>query len=53
MKSQMRLVLGVIFMYFRVFFKCKCTEWIYCFVLQKIQIFFGVLDIPDIFLGNQ
>ena len=45
------LVLGVISMYFRVFSCGTYTESGYLFVLQKFQIFFGVLEISDIFWG--
>ena len=45
------LVLGVISMKFSVFSRGKCTECGYFWGLQKNQIFFGVLDIPDIFFG--
>ena len=38
-------------MQFRVFFKGQCTELGYFFGLLEFQIFFGVLEIPDIFLG--
>ena len=38
-------------MHFRVFFKVKGTELGYCLGLLKFQIFFGLLDIPDIFWG--
>ena len=41
----------VISMQFRVFFKVKVQNLGYFFGLLKIQIFFGVLEIPDIFLG--
>ena len=41
----------VISMHFRVFFKVKGTELGYFFGLLKCQIFFGMLDIPDIFFG--
>ena len=33
------LVLGVISMYFKVLSSGKCTERVYCFGLQKFQIF--------------
>ena len=45
---KIRLVLGVISMKFSVFSRGKCTECGYFWGLQKIQIFFGVLDIRDI-----
>ena len=38
-------------MHFRVFFKVKGTELGYFLGLLKFQIFFGLLDIPDIFGG--
>ena len=38
-------------MHFRVFFKVKGTELGYFLGLLKFQIFFGLLDIPDIFWG--
>ena len=38
-------------MHLRVFFKVKDTELGYFLGLLKLQIFFGVLDIPDIFWG--
>ena len=41
----------VISMHFRVFFKVKGTELGYFLGLLKFQIFFGLLDIPDIFWG--
>ena len=47
------LVLGVISMYLGVFSYGKCTEWGYFLGLQKFQIFFWVLDIPDIFFDKQ
>ena len=38
-------------MHLRVFSKGQGTEWGYFFGLPKFQIFFGVLEIPDIFWG--
>ena len=38
-------------MHFRVFSKCQSREWGYFIGLLKFQIFFGVLEIPDIFGG--
>ena len=45
------LYLGVVSMNFKVFSKGHCTKWGYFFGLLKFQIFFGVLEIPDIFGG--
>ena len=44
------LVFGVISMHFRVFSKGQGIKWRYVFGLLKFLIFFGVLDIPDVFL---
>ena len=44
----MRLYLGVVSMYFRVFSYGQCTEWGYFLRLLKFQIFLGMLEIPDI-----
>ena len=49
--SQKWASLGVISMHFRVFFKVKGTELGYLLGLLRFQIFFWVLDIPDIFWG--
>ena len=38
-------------MHFRVFSYGQGTEWRIFFGLLKFQIFFGVLEIPDIFWG--
>ena len=38
-------------MHFRVFFKVKVQNGGYFLGLFKFQIFFGVLEIPDIFGG--
>ena len=38
-------------MHFRVFFKVKVQKGGYFAGLVKFQIFFGVLEIPDIFRG--
>ena len=38
-------------MQFRVFFKVKVQNWDIFFGLLIFQIFFGVHEIPDIFLG--
>ena len=38
-------------MHFRVFFKVRVQNWDIFLGLLKFQIFFGVLEIPDIFLG--
>ena len=38
-------------MQFRVFFKGQGSELGYFFGLLKFKYFFGVLEIPDIFLG--
>ena len=38
-------------MHFRVFFKGQGIEFGYFWGLLKFQIFFGVLEIPDIFWG--
>ena len=46
------LYLEVISMHFRVFSEGQCTEWWIFFGLLKFQIF-GVLEIPDIFLGER
>ena len=43
------LYLGVVSMHFRVFSKGQHTEWGILFGLLKYQIFFGVLEIPDIY----
>ena len=40
-------------MHFRVFFKVKVQNGGYFFGLLKFQIFFGVLEIPDIFGGER
>ena len=42
---------GVISLHVRVFSKGQDTEWGIFFGLAKFQIFLGVLQIPDIFLG--
>ena len=47
---KLGLYLGVISMYFRVFSLGHITEWGYFWEFLKFQIFFGVLEIPDIFL---
>ena len=44
------LYLGVISTHFRVFCEGQVTEW-GNFRSLKFQIFFGVLEIPDIFWG--
>ena len=49
--SQNWASLRVISMQFRVFFKVKVQELGYFWGLLKFQIFFGVLEIPDIFFG--
>ena len=51
--SQNWASLRVISMHFRVFFKGQCTELGYFLGLLKFQIFWGVLEIPDIFLGER
>ena len=38
-------------MQFRAFFKVKVQNWDIFWGLLKFQIFFGVLEIPDIFWG--
>ena len=38
-------------MHFKVFSNGQGTVWGYSFGLLKFQIFFGVLEIPDIFWG--
>ena len=45
------LYLGFISMHFRVFSEGQGTEWGYFWGLLNFQIFFGVLEIPDIFVG--
>ena len=45
------LYLGVISMHFRVFSGGQGTEWVIFFWLLKFQIFFGVFEILDIFVG--
>ena len=45
------LYLGVNSMHFLVFFKVKVQNVGYFQGLLKFQIFFGVLEIPDIFWG--
>ena len=45
------LNLGVISMHLRVFLKVKVQNGGYFWGLLKFQILFGVLEIPDIFLG--
>ena len=45
------LYLGVIFMHFMVFSCGQGKKWWIFFGLVKFQIFFGVLEIPDIFWG--
>ena len=45
--DKIGLVLGVSSMYLRVFFKVNVQNE-NIFAWQKFQIFFGVLDIPDI-----
>ena len=47
------LYLGVISMHFRVFFKVKVQNGGYFFGSLKLQIFFGVLEVPDIFWGER
>ena len=42
---------GFFLMHFRVFSKGHCTEWGYFLGVLKFQMFFGVLEIPDIFGG--
>ena len=49
--SQNCASLRVISMQFRVFFKGQGSELGYFFGLLKFKYFFGVLEIPDIFLG--
>ena len=49
--SQNWASLRVISMHFMVFFKVKGTELGYFLGLLRFQIFFWVLDIPDIFWG--
>ena len=49
--SQNWASLRVVSMHFRVFFKVKGTELGYFLGLLRFQIFFWVLDIPDIFWG--
>ena len=44
------LNLGVIYMHFRVFAFDQGTEWGNCFWVAKIQIFFWVLEIPNVLL---
>ena len=51
--SQKWASLRLISMHFGVFFKVKGTEFEYFFGLLKFQIFFWVLDIPDIFFGER
>ena len=48
---NIRLYLGVISMHFRAFSLGHGTEWGYFWGLLKFQIFFWVLEIPDIFWG--
>ena len=43
------LYLGVISMHFRVFSYCQGSGGGYFWGLIKFQIFFGVLEIPDVF----
>ena len=43
------LILGVISMHFRVFSYGQGTKWGIFFGSLKFQIFFGVLEISDIF----
>ena len=50
--SQNWASLRVITMQFGVFFKGQGTELRYFFGLLKSQIFFGGLEIPDIFWGR-
>ena len=50
-KIGLRLV--VIFMHFRAFFKVNVRNRGYFLGLPKFQIFLGVLEIPDIFWGEQ
>ena len=39
-------------MHFRVFSEGQCTEWgIFFSGVLKVQISFGVFEIPDIFFG--
>ena len=38
-------------MQFRVFFKVKVQNWGICLGCQNFKYFFGVLEIPDNFLG--
>ena len=50
--SQNWASLRVIAMHFRGFFKVKGTKLGYFLGLLRFQIFFWVLDIPDIFGGE-
>ena len=49
--SQNWATLRVISMQFRVFFKVKAQNWDIFGGLLKLQIFFGMLEIPDFILG--
>ena len=51
--SQKWASLRVFSMQFRVIFLGQGTELGYFFGLLKFQIFFGVLEIPDIFWGER
>ena len=46
------LYLGVISMHFRVFSLGQGTEWGIFLAVAEISNIFGVLEIPDIFLGR-
>ena len=46
------LYLGVISMHFRFLSLGQGTEWGIIFWVAKISNIFGVLEIPDIFLGE-
>ena len=50
---KIRLYLGVISMHFKVFSKGQGTEWGIFLGVIKFLIFFGVLEIPDIFWGER
>ena len=47
------LYLGVISKHFRVFFKVKVQNWGFFLGVAKISNIFGVLEIPDIFFGEE
>ena len=47
------LYLGVISMHFWAISQGQGTEWGYFFGLLKFQIFFEVLEIPDMFFGDR